>query len=130
MIKGFVRRLDHLGRVTIPKEYRRSLEIPEGASLDIKVDGKVIRLHKGRERKLDELGRYTLPVEIRRTLKLRDQELVDICLEGEDICIRKASIQCVMCGSEDEKDLTVVDGFHICKNCGMKVADKFKEVNK
>ena len=43
---GFVRRIDDLGRVVIPKELRRTLRIKEGDPLEIFVDGKTIMLKK------------------------------------------------------------------------------------
>lgn len=38
MCTGIVRRIDDLGRVEIPKEIRRSMEIREGEPLEIYVD--------------------------------------------------------------------------------------------
>lgn len=35
MVKGIVRQLDHLGRVVIPKEMRKTLKIEPGDPLDI-----------------------------------------------------------------------------------------------
>ena len=37
---GFVRRVDDLGRVVLPKEIRRTLAINEGSPLEFFVDGK------------------------------------------------------------------------------------------
>jgi transcriptional pleiotropic regulator of transition state genes len=42
MIKGIVRGLDHLGRITLPKEMRKSLKINESDPVDIYVDKGVI----------------------------------------------------------------------------------------
>lgn len=43
---GIVRPLDKLGRVVLPIELRRSLDLKEGDSLEIFVDGKMIILKK------------------------------------------------------------------------------------
>lgn len=43
---GIVRRVDELGRVVIPIELRRTLEIAEKDSLEIYVDGEQIILKK------------------------------------------------------------------------------------
>lgn len=43
---GIVRRIDDLGRVVIPKEIRRNLNIKEGDPLELWVDGKNIVLKK------------------------------------------------------------------------------------
>lgn len=40
MTKGIVRRIDELGRVVIPKELRRTMQIKEGEELEIVPDGK------------------------------------------------------------------------------------------
>lgn len=42
MIKGIVRCLDDLGRITIPKEMRKSLKVKEGDPLDIYLRNGVI----------------------------------------------------------------------------------------
>lgn len=43
---GIVRRIDDLGRVVIPKEIRRNLNIKEGDPLELWVDGKNIVLKR------------------------------------------------------------------------------------
>jgi transcriptional pleiotropic regulator of transition state genes len=36
---GIVRKLDHLGRIVLPKELRRTLDLPEGTPVEIYTDG-------------------------------------------------------------------------------------------
>lgn len=43
---GIVRRLDHLGRVCLPKELRRSMKISEGDSVEFYADGDRIVIKK------------------------------------------------------------------------------------
>ena len=43
---GIVRRIDDLGRIVIPKEIRRTLDLPEGTPMEISVDGSKIILQK------------------------------------------------------------------------------------
>jgi AbrB family transcriptional regulator, transcriptional pleiotropic regulator of transition state genes len=43
---GIVRKVDELGRVVIPKELRRTMDIQEGDPLEIFVDGQNIMLRK------------------------------------------------------------------------------------
>ena len=43
---GIVRKLDHLGRVVLPKELRNTLGIEEGQSLEIYIEGETIMLKK------------------------------------------------------------------------------------
>ena len=42
MEKGIVRKLDHLGRIVIPKEMRKSLKISNGDPVDIYIKNGVI----------------------------------------------------------------------------------------
>jgi transcriptional pleiotropic regulator of transition state genes len=127
MTKGMVRRIDDLGRATIPIEYRRSIDLKEEEAFDLYTLDKVIHLKKGKGRKLDALGRYTIPIEVRRSLRFELNEMVDIYVEGDEICIKREMLQCVICGSDDENSLMEVDGVLICRRCGMKVIDKFAE---
>jgi transcriptional pleiotropic regulator of transition state genes len=133
MIKGIVRKIDKLGRVVPPKEFRTALGIADGSEVDMYLDGNIIRVrlaqkpYKGIVRGIESLGRIDLPIEYRRTLRLGQCEPVDMWLNGEEICIRRATLQCVICESEDESSLMEVDGVLICRSCGMKVIDKFAE---
>ncbi|MBP3907206.1 MAG: AbrB/MazE/SpoVT family DNA-binding domain-containing protein [Peptostreptococcaceae bacterium] len=43
---GIVRKIDELGRIVIPKELRRTLNIEEGDPLEIFVDGEQLILKK------------------------------------------------------------------------------------
>lgn len=43
---GIVRKMDELGRIVIPKEIRKNLNIAEGDALEIYVDGDVVLLKK------------------------------------------------------------------------------------
>ena len=43
---GIVRRIDDLGRIVIPKEVRRSMNIKEGDPLELYIDGKFVCLKK------------------------------------------------------------------------------------
>lgn len=126
-MKGIVRKLDYLGRVIIPMEYRKQLSYEDKQGLDLHIVGNVMHLEKGVGRCLDELGRYTLPVEVRRRLRIDIREYVDMWIEDDGIRIKKAALQCVFCGCEDEEQLMEVEGALICRSCGFKVVDKFME---
>ncbi len=43
---GIVRKIDELGRIVLPKELRRSLDIEEGDPMEIFVDANTIMLKK------------------------------------------------------------------------------------
>lgn len=46
MKTGIIRRIDDLGRIVIPKEIRREMQIKEGDPLEIGLDGDKIYLEK------------------------------------------------------------------------------------
>lgn len=57
---GIVRNLDDLGRITIPKELRRSLHLQEGDSMEILLDGNTIGLRKWTETNYDWRSMFNL----------------------------------------------------------------------
>lgn len=134
MIKGIARNLDGLGRATLPIEYRKSLEIKSGEPVDMYLDGKIIRIrnavkpNRGIVRNLDYLGRVVLPKEYRKYLNLPGGELVDMYLDGEEVCICRAGVQCVICGSTEEDKLVEKNGVHICSKCVFDLVSSTKEV--
>ncbi len=133
MAKGIVRKIDELGRIVIPKEFRRTYGIQEKDPIGLFVDDDTIYLIKNAEgfhgmvRNLDDLGRYTLPIEVRRSLGYVENQEVDIFIEPlEDaICIRKSGDYCKICG--DTHDLHDVDisekEIKVCKRCAVAVTD-------
>jgi transcriptional pleiotropic regulator of transition state genes len=73
---------------------------------------------KGIIRNLDNLGRVTLPMEMRRSLDLRSGDPIDIYFQDDGvICLDRPKLQCVCCGSTDEKKLVVKNGVHMCPKC-------------
>lgn len=48
---GIVRKVDHLGRIVVPKELRRSLNINENDPMEVFVDGEKVILQKYRPAK-------------------------------------------------------------------------------
>lgn len=74
---GIVRRVDDLGRVVIPKELRRTMEIKEGDPLEIFVQGESVVL-----RKYDPDGRCRLCGSDNQVRKLvTGQQICNNCIE-------------------------------------------------
>lgn len=116
MAKGIVRKLDELGRITLPIEVRRRFDLKEGDRLGLQLDGQVIRISKhitGMSRPLDELGRITLPIEYRRTLSIGENGQVDTYVDGEEICLQKFG--CEWCSNTN--DLVEINGHKLCISC-------------
>lgn len=130
-MKGIVRKIDNAGRIVPPKELRKSLHIQNDEAVDISRDGNILRIKhadgliKGIIRYVDDLGRISLPIEYRRVLKMDVGAEVEIYTDGRDICIRKYVPGCIICGSTEQ--LMEVEGIKICRDCGVKVVDKFME---
>lgn len=125
MIKGVVRNLDPLGRITLPKEYRKSLGMYLEDKVDMYLDNGIVCVKSYREgespkgivRKIDKIGRVSLPKEYRRTLRIEETEPVDIYLNGQVICVKAVKLQCVFCGTDKEERLIEKNGVHICLDC-------------
>lgn len=124
MVKGIVRNLDRLGRITLPREYRRVLGLIAGAEVDMWLDNDIIRIKlwdknppRGIVRSLDSLGRISTPKEYRNTLGIKQKDPVDMYLDKCIVCIKAVKLQCVFCGNDTEEQLTIKNGVHICKKC-------------
>ncbi len=125
MAKGFIRKLDELGRVTIPIEIRRATGIEVLEPVDLYAENRVLHLVKGKGRKLDQLGRYTIPKEIRRSNKWGERQALDVYIENDEICMRKAGEECSICGADSH--LIKVDDGALCLVCLRKASLVLKE---
>lgn len=131
MAKGIVRKIDELGRITLPMEYRKSfgIKVRELAPIGMYVVDGEIHLVKANDkflgivRHLDELGRLTLPMELRRSMHFEDRQKVDIYIELGQIIVKK--VGCEWCSSEE--DLMEIDGHCLCRKCTYKVVDAVME---
>lgn len=54
LIQGIIRTLDELGRIVIPKEYRKHLNIKEGQDLELVVVNDFIVIGKARKEDVGE----------------------------------------------------------------------------
>ena len=100
---GMVRRVDNLGRILIPMEYRKELGLEKDAGIEIAIleDGMLIRpLREGVDagppvsgrmtaRRIDNLGRVNIPVAARRRLDIAFHDELEIFLLRESLFIRK-----------------------------------------
>lgn len=71
MVKGIVRKLDHLGRIVIPIEIRKTLDIDPGDSIEILAtdEGILLKIDTNRQKRLED---YT-DKELLKELELRKQ---------------------------------------------------------
>jgi transcriptional pleiotropic regulator of transition state genes len=126
MARGIVRKIDELGRVTLPIEVRRRFELSTGDRAGLVLDGQVIRISKkvsGMSRPIDELGRLTLPKEFRRSLGFVEYQEVEIYIDDGDICVSK--VGCEWCSSTEE--LMDINRHCLCRKCAYTVVDAVME---
>ena len=136
MANGIVRKIDELGRITIPKEIRDTFGFSNKAKLGMNLVGDTIHLFqvdkdfKGFARRLDTLGRWTLPIETRIMLHCDERQKIDISVQSTSDTVVSAEIKnnyhilirkegCTLCGND--KDLLEVDGKQICLDCAVKI---------
>lgn len=123
MAKGIVRKLDHLGRIDIPIEYRRSLKYAEQEGLDLYIESNVIHLKKGQGRRIDKVGRYVIPKEVRTTLSFGERQELDIFIVGDELCIQK--VGCEWCNASD--NLIEIEGHLLCREHVHKVSSYWND---
>ena len=66
-------------------------------------------------RKVDDLGRIVLPIELRRTLGIEERDPLEIFVQEDLIVLRKSSLVCIFCGSDEDVDDYMNKG--ICQKC-------------
>lgn len=81
------RRIDELGRIVIPIDFRKELDISENDSLTAYVDNNRIILEKAR--KVDGLGRFVIPLTTRKILGIGEKEELEIQVVDNRIILSK-----------------------------------------
>lgn len=66
-------------------------------------------------RKVDDLGRIVLPIELRRSLGIGERDPLEIFVQEDLIVLRKSSLVCIFCGSDEDVDDYMNKG--ICQKC-------------
>ena len=96
-LRGMVRRVDSLGRILVPMEYRKELGLEKDVKIEIEVleDGMLIQPLRAGEpgslsaRHIDTLGRVNIPVAARRKLGIIYHDELEIFLLRSGLFIRK-----------------------------------------
>ena len=131
---GITRRLDDLGRITIPMELRRSLRIDAGDKLDISEQDKLIVLESAKggclfSRKLDDLGRLCIPRSFLKRLRAMNKVSYFQFYVQEDkifLQISETIEKCDLCGAPGyERPLQKYKKGLICEVCIEDIARKF-----
>ena len=83
------RKIDELGRVVLPIEVRKQLQIEEGDYLTMIVDADRLILRKGQ--RVDAIGRITIPLHVRQTLNIKEKDSFDIDVVEDMVILRKTA---------------------------------------
>ncbi len=117
---GIVRKLDELGRIVLPKELRKTMNIEGRDPLEIHVEKDSIIITQydnllgksGIVRKVDDLGRVVLPKELRKTLKLQTNEPLEVFIDEKRIILKQffPDKTCMITGVIDDKNFIFENG--------------------
>ena len=134
---GFVRKVDELGRVVLPQEFRAKLGINKKEKLEMykkqdtifigKVDDEDIKMESDSStisRKIDELARIVIPKEWRDELDINFRDPVEIALNKKMISVKKYNPYCIFCGEENK--LNEYKEKRVCNKC----INKLNEIKK
>jgi len=95
-LRGTMRSVDSLGRILIPMEFRKELELEKDVKIEIEVleDGMLIQTAQtavgaAAQRRIDNLGRVNIPVAARRILGIAYHDELEIFLLRAGLFIRK-----------------------------------------
>lgn len=119
-IEGIVRKIDELGRVVIPNDYRIN-KYQEGSKVYLQVlDNYIILTDKnefetGIEKRFDELGRILIAKEIRDNLDIEYADSLMIWSFDGGMVIKKIEDECVFC--KNKNNLQQFNEKLICDEC-------------
>lgn len=104
--KGINRKLDDLGRIVIPKEYRKITGCNSGIRVliefinDIVVIKKVDNNENNYSRKIDSLGRVVISKDFRESWDWNEDDLIRVSRYDEYVILGKVNKHCVFCYNE------------------------------
>ena len=131
---GLLRKVDRLGRVTIPSDIGHPLGIKNNEStLDVWFENGMIALQLSEEgnqnavcsRLVDNNGRYVIPASIRFRLGIFPGAIVEFFLDEKTILIKRLDEQCQLCSSSC--DIIQITHGHICSKCAFEIAAALEE---
>ena len=118
---GIIRKIDELGRVVIPLEYRKD-KVKDGET-NVKIyniNSYVIveildEKTKKHIKKFDNLGRIVIQIEIRNELKWKPNDEIKIWNYGKYFILQKVKDECIFCGRKDS--LVEYKNELLCEEC-------------
>lgn len=131
---GIVRRLDEIGRITLPMELRKTMNIESRDPLEIHVEKDMIVITKydeilgesGIVRKIDDLGRIVLPKEFKYTLKLKLNNNLEIFTDEKRIILKQCFLDkvCMITGVINDNNFSFDNGKFVLSKGGANILIK------
>lgn len=102
---GIVRKLDELGRIVVPKDYRQAIVVDGETEVAIyhNKDYVIVEILKelnDTNRKFDELGRIVINKEIRNKLEWKEKDSIEIWHFEQYFILKKVADECIFCGKK------------------------------
>ena len=124
---GIIRKIDELGRVVIPIDYRTGVFTEESIMYIYKAKNYVI-LSKNNDKglgikiKFDELGRANIDIQIRKDLNWKEGDYIFIWIIGDnEIGLKKVEHKCIFCDRKDNLD--IFNDKFICNKCMRRIKE-------
>lgn len=106
-VNGMIRRLDELGRIVLPKDYRQGKVVDGETKVAIYhvkdyVIVEILEDSADTNRKVDELGRVVINIEIRNELEWKEKDSIETWNFGKYFILKKVAMECVFCGKKKD----------------------------
>lgn len=97
-ISGIVRKIDELGRIVIPIEYRKKITSDKVINVAINsvenyIVIEILDDEQEDSQKLDELGRVLIKMKLRNLLEWKEKDSIEIWSLGKYIILKKVEIK-------------------------------------
>lgn len=119
---GIIRKLDELGRIVIPIDYRKSKVEDGKTKVNVFNIGEYVIIEildnqlEKTTRKFDELGRVVINIEIRDLLGWQQKDEIEIWNFGKYFILKRVVLKCVFC-DYDKKKLIYYRDKLVCEKC-------------
>lgn len=119
-IRGIIRNVDELGRVVIPKEFRKNVKDGETKVSVYSIKNYVVieildNQLENNAKRFDELGRVVINKEIRDELSWKEKDEIEVWNIQKYFILKKVEDKCIFCGKK--KDLLIYKGKLVCEEC-------------
>ena len=95
---GIIRKLDELGRIVIPKDYRKGKVVDRETKVAIYniKDYVIVEIIEQTENS----GRVVVNIEIRNKLEWKEKDSIEVWSFGKYFILKKVEEECIFCGKK------------------------------